>query len=121
MGKNLITDQEVAIKLELKNHPAPQLILEFRFYKIIGLAEGIPKIFYFGPCGKYNALVMEMLGKSLEDMFDLCNRKFSLKTTIQIAFQLIRRIQTVHSKKLTYRDIKPENFLLGRPGKTISF
>ncbi|KAG5477036.1 hypothetical protein LSCM1_05374 [Leishmania martiniquensis] len=78
-----------------------------------GIVIGIPQIYYFDSEGDYNIMVMEMCGPSLEDVFNYCHRRFSLKTVLMIADQLLQRIQYFHEKGFVHRDIKPENFVLG--------
>jgi serine/threonine protein kinase len=74
---------------------------------------GLPRIHFYGKYDKYHALVMDLLGPSLEDMFQRCNKKFTLKTVVMIGLQIIDRLKYLHKKKFIHRDIKPENFLLG--------
>ncbi|CDS12199.1 Putative CK1/CK1/CK1-G protein kinase [Lichtheimia ramosa] len=115
-GTNLLNNQQVAIKFEPRKSDAPQLRDEYRTYKILSGLTGIPAAYYFGQEGLHNILVIDMLGPSLEDLFDMCSRRFSIKTVAMLAKQMISRVQSVHERNLIYRDIKPDNFLIGRPG-----
>lgn len=56
---------------------------------------------------------MDTLGCSLEELFRKCGRKFSLKTVLMLADQMIQRIEYIHSRLYLHRDIKPDNFLMG--------
>ena len=61
---------------------------------------------------------MELLGKSLEDVFQQQQKKFSIKTVCMIGIQMIDRLEFVHNKNIIHRDIKPDNFVLGLDNKS---
>lgn len=113
LGQNITTKEEVAIKLESIKTRHPQLAYEYKLYRILQNHVGIPSVHWFGQEGDYSVLVMDLLGPSLEDLFNFCSRKFSLKTVLLLADQLIARLEYIHSKNFLHRDIKPDNFLVG--------
>ncbi|KAL9247278.1 hypothetical protein vseg_020725 [Gypsophila vaccaria] len=113
LGTNVQTNEDVAIKLENVKTKHPQLLYESKLYKILQGGTGIPNVRWFGVEGDYNVLVIDLLGPSLEDLFNFCSRKFSLKTVLMLADQMINRVEFVHSKSFLHRDIKPDNFLMG--------
>jgi hypothetical protein len=63
----------------------------------VGSAAGIPNVYYFGQEGLHNILVIDLLGPSLEDLFDHCNRRFSIKTVVMVAKQMVRKPDPVSS------------------------
>jgi len=113
LATDVTTQEEVAVKLEHSKTKHPQLHVECKFYKVMQGGVGIPLVKYYGTEGEYNVMVMELLGPSLEDLFNFCNRKLSLKTVLLLADQLISRIEFIHGKNFIHRDMKPDNFLMG--------
>lgn len=115
-GTNLLNGAPVAIKFEPRKSDAPQLRDEYRAYRTMAGTPGIPQVYHFGQEGLHNVLVIDLFGPNLEDLFDMCGRKFSIKTVCMAAKQMLTRVQAIHDKSLIYRDIKPDNFLIGAPG-----
>lgn len=113
LGINIANGEEVAVKLESQKARHPQLLYESKVYKILHSGVGIPHIRWFGHERDYNVLVMDLLGPSLEDLFNFCSRRFTMKTVLMLADQMISRIEYVHNKNFIHRDIKPDNFLMG--------
>ncbi|KAI1729917.1 protein kinase domain-containing protein [Ditylenchus destructor] len=103
----------VAVKLEPIDARIPQLRYECKIYAKIRNGVGIPQLIYTGKQQQYNFLVMELLGSSLETLFDKCGRRFTLKTVLLLAIQILHRLEHLHSHYFIHRDIKPDNFIMG--------
>jgi casein kinase I family protein HRR25 len=91
LGVHTVAGKEVAIKLEPAVTKNSLLKQESKIYKTLMGGTGVPWIMWSGKKGDYNVLVIDLLGPSLEDLFKMCNRRFSLKTVLLIADQLVRQ------------------------------
>ena len=113
-GINTSTNEKIALKVE-KREKNQQGTLENEAMRLVYLqGEGIPKVYCYGNNQSHNLLVEELLGKSLEDIFNSYGKPFSLKTVCVLGIEMIKRIQFIHQKYYIHRDIKPDNFMTGR-------
>ena len=72
----------------------------------------IPFVKSFGTSGHYNVLIMQLMGKSLEDLINE-KKTFSVKTVCILGYQMINILEYIHNKHIVHRDIKPDNFVMG--------
>lgn len=93
MALNVKNHAEYAVKLEKSQTKSPQLFYEA---KILGSLQddttadtGFPNVYFVGSEGEYNVMVMDLCGKSLEDLFNMSGKKYDLKTTLMVGYQML--------------------------------
>ena len=120
LGQAIENKAYVALKVEPRKIAKPILQSEaFLLYSIAG--PGIPAVKSFGKVKNYNVLVEPLLGKSLFDIFAENHKEMPIEDICLIGKQVIDRIQWIHSKFIVHRDIKPDNFLIGKDDPNVIY
>ena len=92
-GVDIRSNEPVAIKLESVKTQDPLLQYEANLYgKFKGL-EGISQMHWHGVKDDFNVLILDLLGPTLQELFDFCNRKFTNQTLCWIGYEMIERIE----------------------------
>ena len=112
--KDIASNEFFAAKLQNKNIYSNSLQNEYQIMKDINI-DKIPNAKFYGENNLYNILIMQLLGKSLEDIFEkiLHKQKMPIHSVCNIAIQIIDILEQIHNKNYIHRDIKPSNFLFG--------
>ncbi|OHT03720.1 hypothetical protein TRFO_06548 [Tritrichomonas foetus] len=112
--KHIVTQKKYVVKFE-DPRICRQLLNEVKIYTALNGTPGIPTMHWEGTEHGYNVMVLDYLGKSLEDLLIQSeDKKMSLKSVLMIADQMISLVQYLHERNYIHRDIKPHNFLMGK-------
>ena len=113
-GLNEQTGTAVAIKIEAQN-VSPQIIHEAKVLRLLEGQTGLPTVLWYGKDEGRSVMVMTLLGKSLEmSLKDTTEKRLPLKLVLRLSLQMLARIEATHSQSFIHRDIKPDNFVIGR-------
>lgn len=115
LAKDKKTNKIYAAKIETKSAKS-RLHDEHKIYKNLkekGFKEGIPKVLNFIETKKQNILIMQLLGKDLDDLHKQYNNKFDIGTVLKLGVDIINLLEKLHKTGYIHRDIKPNNFLTG--------
>lgn len=107
-GQDLITREQVALKVESARQPKQVLKMEVAVLKKLQGKEHVCRFIGCGRNDRFNYVVMQLQGKNLAELRRAQPRgAFSLSTTLRLGAQILRAIESIHSVGFLHRDIKP--------------
>lgn len=120
-AKHVKTDELVALKIPIKDKNGEKWLLEeAKVYKALNSKANFRSNQDLGISNMKvikhkddNIIVMDLLGDSLEKLL-VRKKRFKLKTIILLAIKMINTIKYIHNCGYIHRDIKPDNFVLGK-------
>ena len=98
---------------------ASQLKYEERVYRLLSGGVGIPNVVDYFTDRDYNILVMQRMGKSLEDVLEEQGGTLSSKTVLALGVRLLQALQHIHNKGMIHRDLKPQNMMLSTDSQCV--
>jgi serine/threonine protein kinase len=121
--KDKQTKINIASKIEDFEGKKTKLECEKKIYSILHKDKvvNIPKIYNFLKTNKYHILNMELLGESLDKLFDNNNKVFNTNTVLKLGIEITKIIKNIHNCGIIHRDIKPNNFMVGEKDKSKIF
>lgn len=107
-GQDLITREQVALKVESARMPKQVLKMEVAVLKKLQGKEHVCRFIGCGRNDRFNYVVMQLQGKNLAELRRSQPRgAFSLSTTLRLGVQILKGIESIHSVGFLHRDIKP--------------
>ena len=116
-GEDSNKNYAIKISEEIRNPAKNHLLIEYKILKHLIGGIGIPKVYSYGVDNDNIYLVQQLLGNNLTQEMKKNKNKFSKKTFINIALQMISRIEFIHTFGFIHCDIKPDNFVLDLSSK----
>ncbi|XP_026734737.1 tau-tubulin kinase homolog Asator [Trichoplusia ni] len=114
-GLDLVTQEQVALKVESARQPKQVLKMEVAVLKKLQGKEHVCRFIGCGRNARFNYVVMQLQGRNLAELRRAQPRgAFSLSTTLRLGLQILKAIDSIHSVGFLHRDIKPSNFSIGR-------
>ena len=98
-GINLQNNEDVCFKMEKKSQKSFLKIESIALERLKG-GKGIPDFYLFGYSDSFNILIMELLEKTIENIFEKNNKKFSIKTVAILSIQLVSKYFFIENFKI---------------------